>query len=131
LYQGIPPFAIGRAGWDNWMIYHGMREPWPVIDLTPSLQVVHQNHDYGHLPNGNAHYDLEESYQNVALSGGMVTLYDLLDVPLEYSKGQIRRKKLSLQRLLRKMERLVIPEEQSGWRWTLTRILRKTRRKIS
>jgi hypothetical protein len=131
LYNEVPPFAIGRAGWDNWMIYHGMGQPWPVIDVTPSLRVVHQNHDYSHLPGGKPHYDLEESNQNVSLSGGMKTLYDLLDVNLILKDGRILPKGFSLPRGLRKMERLVIPEEKEGWRWSLTRILRKSRKRIS
>ena len=45
----LPPFAVGRPGWDNWMIYHGRRLGMPVIDSSPSLMVVHQNHDYGHI----------------------------------------------------------------------------------
>ena len=32
----MPDFAIGRAGWDNWMIYHARQQGWPVIDGTPS-----------------------------------------------------------------------------------------------
>ncbi|HXQ33373.1 MAG TPA: hypothetical protein VN843_05070, partial [Anaerolineales bacterium] len=36
-YQDIPDFAIGRAGWDNWMIYKARQEKWPVIDCTPSI----------------------------------------------------------------------------------------------
>jgi len=131
LFQVIPPFAIGRAGWDNWMIYHAIRQPWPVIDVTPTMIVFHQNHDYNHLPDGKPHYDLEESYQNVALSGGIKTLYDLLDVNLIYRGGKIRKKSFSIPRWLRKLERLVIPETKEGWRWSLTRILRKCRRRLS
>ena len=131
LFQEIPPFAIGRAGWDNWMIYHAKLQPWPVIDVTPTMIVIHQNHDYGHLPDGKPHYDLEESYQNVALSGGIKTLYDLLDVNLIFLGGKIRKKSFSLPCWLRKLERLVIPETKEGWRWSLTRILRKWRRRLS
>ena len=131
LFGDIPPFAIGRAGWDNWMIYHAIQQSWQVIDLTPSHRVIHQKHDYRHLPDGVVHYDLEESYQNVALAGGMRSTYDLLDVPLVFQDGRIQRKRITLSRILRKMERIVIPAEQKGWRWELTRILRKTRRKVS
>jgi len=131
LFIDIPPFAIGRAGWDNWMIYYGVQQPWPVIDITPSHRVIHQNHDYAHLPGGIAHYNLEESYQNVSLAGGMRNNYDLLDVPYTCINGKILRKKISLTRLLRKLERIVIPGDQKGWRWKFTLILRKTRRIIS
>ena len=131
LFLEIPPFAIGRAGWDNWMIYYAVQQPWPVIDVTPSHRIVHQNHDYRHLPNGVIHYDLEESHQNVKLAGGMRTLYDLLDVALTFQDGRIQKKRLTIPRVLRKMERIVMPVEQTGWRWQLTRLLRKTRRRIS
>ena len=131
LFQNIPPFAIGRAGWDNWMIYYAVHQPWPVIDTTPSLRVIHQNHDYSHLPGGKPHYDLEESFQNVALSGGMKTLYDLLDVNLTFKDEIIRRKGLTLPRSLRKLERLVMPEEKEGWRWSMTRKLRKWRKRVA
>jgi hypothetical protein len=43
-YQDIPAFIIGLAGWDNWMIYKAHAEKWPVIDCTPSVMIVHQNH---------------------------------------------------------------------------------------
>jgi len=131
MFSDIPPFAIGRAGWDNWMIYHAVQQPWPVIDITPSHRVVHQEHDYSHLPNGVIHFDLEESHQNVKLAGGMRTNYDLLDVPLIFQDGRIQRKRITLSRILRKLERIVMPVEQKGWRWEMTRLLRKTRRKIA
>ena len=82
------------------MIYHAVHQPWPVIDITPSNRIIHQNHDYRHLPDGVAHYDLEESYQNVNLAGGMRTTYDLLDVPLVFEDGRIKKKRLSLPRIL-------------------------------
>lgn len=131
LFRDIPAFAIGRAGWDNWMIYHAVQQPWPVIDLTPSHRVIHQNHDYRHLPNGAAHYNLEESFQNVSLAGGIQSNYDLLDVPLLYKEGRIQKKRTTLSSILRKLERIVMPVEQEGWRWQVTRIIRKTRRKIA
>ena len=131
LFKEIPPFAIGRGGWDNWMIFNAENQPWPVIDITPSLSIIHQNHDYGHLPNGTAHYDLEESHHNVVLAGGMRSSYDLLDVSLVYKDGVICRKKLSLPRLFRKLERVVMPVEQTGWRWQLTRGFRRLGRKFS
>lgn len=131
LFIDIPPFAIGRAGWDNWMIYHADQQPWPVIDITSSNRVIHQSHDYSHLPDGMIHYDLEESYRNVKLAGGMRSSFDLLDVQLIYKDNRIQKNRISMSRILRKLERIVMPVEQTGWRWQLTRVLRKTRRKIS
>ena len=48
----MPAFPVGRALWDNWMIYHARAEHIPVVDATPEVLVVHQNHDYGHVQGG-------------------------------------------------------------------------------
>jgi hypothetical protein len=46
---GLPPFAVGRPGWDNWMMGRTLELGFPLIDLTESVTVIHQNHDYGHV----------------------------------------------------------------------------------
>jgi hypothetical protein len=46
----LPPFAVGRPAWDNWLIYNARQHRVPVIDATRVTTVVHQNHDYGHVP---------------------------------------------------------------------------------
>ncbi|MDD5509209.1 MAG: glycosyltransferase family A protein [Dehalococcoidales bacterium] len=53
-YQNIPPFAIGRTTWDNWLIYRARYLGSSVIDATQAVVVVHQNHDYSHNPGGTA-----------------------------------------------------------------------------
>lgn len=79
-YLDVPAFAIGRAGWDNWMIYKARQENWPVIDCTPSVMIVHQNHDYRHLPGGKPHYEHPETNENIRMAGGpAVVRYTILD----------------------------------------------------
>lgn len=46
---GLPPFAVGRPGWDNWMMGRTLELGLPLIDVTPVVTVIHQNHDYGHV----------------------------------------------------------------------------------
>jgi hypothetical protein len=46
----LPDFAVGRPGWDNWMIWHARSAAMPVVDITPSALVVHQSHGYLHVP---------------------------------------------------------------------------------
>jgi hypothetical protein len=46
---GLPPFAVGRPGWDNWMMGRTLEMGLPLIDITESVTVIHQNHDYGHV----------------------------------------------------------------------------------
>ena len=52
LYTDIPLFAIGRGGWDNWLIYRARSLKVPVIDATEAITAIHQNHDYSHVPGG-------------------------------------------------------------------------------
>jgi hypothetical protein len=76
----IPPFAIGRPGWDNWMIYHACQLGLPVVDLTPAVTVVHQNHDYSHHPQGwTGAMRGEESKRNITLAGEVAHVHSLLD----------------------------------------------------
>jgi hypothetical protein len=46
----LPPFAVGRPAWDNWMIYNARRRRIPVIDATRVVTAVHQRHTYDHVP---------------------------------------------------------------------------------
>lgn len=75
----LPPFALGRAGWDNWMIFRARTLRIPVIDATEAITVVHQTHDYSHLEDGLPHFHLEESRENVRLGGGPETVFTLAD----------------------------------------------------
>ncbi|MBS1250406.1 MAG: hypothetical protein MAG431_02000 [Chloroflexi bacterium] len=127
IFLQIPPFAIGRAGWDNWMIYHARQEKWLVIDLSPSVMVVHQNHNYGHLPENQIYHGLEESHANITLGGGPQNVYSIIDANRECRDGRVRRPRWSLIRLLRGVERLLIPQKTEGKRWYLSRRVRKIR----
>jgi hypothetical protein len=103
-YQAIPAFALGRAGWDNWMIYHARLKRWPVVDASQSVTVIHQDHDYAHLPGGQPHYRLPESDRNLELAGGRPTVFTLLDADWLYSGGRLSRRPVELRRLLRRAE---------------------------
>lgn len=46
---GLPAFAVGRPGWDNWMMGRALAMGVPLIDITESVTVMHQNHAYGHV----------------------------------------------------------------------------------
>jgi hypothetical protein len=78
-FPPMPAFAVGRAGWDNWMIYAARHAGWPVVDASDAITVIHQDHDYAHLPGGRSHYRLPESHRNVALGGGRETIFTLRD----------------------------------------------------
>ena len=104
-YTDVPDFTIGRAGWDNWMIYKARREGWPVIDCTPSVMIVHQNHDYSHLPGGKPHYEHPDTNENIRLAGGQANIrYTVLDATHQLAGGKLARPKMSSLRFLRGVE---------------------------
>jgi len=41
-FQDIPDFSVGRAGWDNWMIYQARRQGWLAVDCSAELDIIHQ-----------------------------------------------------------------------------------------
>jgi hypothetical protein len=113
-FSEIPPFAIGRAGWDNWMIYAARRQHWPVIDATSSLMVIHQEHDYGHLPGGQPHYRLPETAVNVRLAGGRRALFSLQDAEYRLVSGHLHPIPKRGQKLLRELETFPIVSLRSS-----------------
>jgi hypothetical protein len=131
VYRNVPNFTIGRAGWDNWMIYQAVTQPWKALDASQAITIVHQNHDYGHLPGGQIHYRHPESEQNVALGGGSQKMYHLWDVPHVFVDGEVQRKPLTWLRIVRAMERKLQTEgEISGIRRRVLRAVRKYRKRL-
>ena len=74
----IPPFAIGRPAWDNWMLYRARSLSVPLIDATPVVMAVHQNHDYSHHPHGGL-WKGDELLANVKLAGSVAHAFSLVD----------------------------------------------------
>lgn len=103
-FEKIPEFAIGRAGWDNWMIYEARQQGWATVDATADVLIVHQNHDYHHLPGGQAHYRLPESNENIRLGGGTRHIFHLRDANLQLKNGKISRKPFTWNRFWREVE---------------------------
>ena len=68
----LPPFVVGRPGWDNWMIYRARSLGLPVVDATRAVTAVHQTHYYAHVPerSGYRWYGPEAS-ANFALIEGL------------------------------------------------------------
>jgi len=50
LYDNVPPFGLGRACWDNWLVYYAVTRKATLIDLTTQNMIFHQNHNYSHIP---------------------------------------------------------------------------------
>jgi hypothetical protein len=90
LYRDIPPLAIGRGGWDEWLVYKARTLRVPVIDATGVVTAIHQNHDYAHYATGEAGvWKGAESIRNIELMGGMGHAFTL-----EYATHLLTRKGL-------------------------------------
>lgn len=105
VFEQIPAFAIGRSGWDNWMFYEARLRGWKLINCSKAINIIHQDHDYAHLPNGLPHYRQPESDENVKAAGGKRTIFTLLDCDYELDEaGSIHKAPLSKKKILREME---------------------------
>lgn len=131
LYTQVPDFTIGRPAWDNWMVYHARTTFGMAIDASRDVLVVHQNHDYSHLPGGKPPYGSEVAKSNLAKAGGRKRVYNILDTNRELVRGRIRRPEVRLVRLLRRLERMLINDERKGWGWELSLRLQQMQRPLS
>lgn len=70
-YKQIPEFVIGRPGWDNWLLWYALHSGARLIDASPVVRAVHQNHDYGYHPEGEKGvWEGEEAQENYAFLEG-------------------------------------------------------------
>jgi len=113
-YRDAPPLVIGRAGWDNWMIYHARNLGIPVVEMSPSVTVIHQNHHYNHLPRGEKPHRMLGSRRNVELAGGRGRMFTLWEATHTLERGQVKRLPPRLGAFIHRSELLVkvapIPE---------------------
>lgn len=71
LFDEIPPFAVGRTTWDNWLIYRARQQRAAVVDVSEVVSIIHQNHDYSHTAGARtAVWKGPEAIRNVELSDG-------------------------------------------------------------
>jgi hypothetical protein len=91
LYREVPPFALGRACFDNWLVWRARQEGL-VVDATRAVAAEHQPHAYDHLPGGKheAYYG-EEAARNLELAGGKSHLYTIHDASHVLVDGRLRR----------------------------------------
>lgn len=91
IWGEIPPFAIGRPGWDIWMLYRAHCLNIPMVDLSRMVSVVHQNHDYSHHPEGWVGASKgKEAKENIKLAGEIA--YSLLDAQYCLTEKGIKRR---------------------------------------
>lgn len=95
-YQHVPAFTLGRAFWDNWMVFDAHARYVPVVDVTAVATAVHQNHDYGHVPGGRlaAYLTSAGARGNRRLAGGSRMISGALASWQLDGHGKMRRRRL-------------------------------------
>ena len=79
LYPAIPPLAIGRFWWDNWLLWKARSMGATVVDASQTALVIHQNHDYSHTRYGPSKEEMmasEECLLNARLTCQSPSDYD-------------------------------------------------------
>ena len=92
-WPSIPPFAIGRGCWDEWLIYGALSKGVPTIDATEVSKVFHQNHGWESVPGGSDWiWDGPEIKRNRELSGEIASGYSIYDSTWKLSANGLSRR---------------------------------------
>ncbi len=67
LFQELPPFAIGRPGYDPWLIWRAADLGADVVDATARVPAIHQRHDYSHVGTREQAFNGTEAKRNAAI----------------------------------------------------------------
>ncbi len=84
-YQKMPEFLIGRWYWDNWLVWWAISRNALLLDLTPSVNILHQNHSYNQIgidlqilkDENSARANSLEGKRNLEVAGGHACCRDL------------------------------------------------------
>jgi hypothetical protein len=115
MYKDLPGFAIGRPGWDNWLLFWTRKNKIPVIDATATMMIVHQNHDYSHLPQELAtSHGGREMDVNLELAGGWGHIFTLKDADWILGPQGLKKSPWTKENLWRRLEK-IISSLSSNW----------------
>jgi hypothetical protein len=106
-YIELLPLAIGRATFDNWLLWKAHSLGAPIIDATERVMAVHQNHDYAHHPQGqNGVWYGAEAQSNRKLMGGQHHFFTLADASCRLTSDGLKLN-LTWGRMVRKIKRIL------------------------
>jgi hypothetical protein len=87
----FPPLAVGRPYWDNYTVWWARDKGTAVVDASPVVTAVHQNHDYAQHPQGRLGiWESEESQRNFELAGGWAHLRNIADATKLLKPGGVK-----------------------------------------
>ncbi|MGC1188522.1 MAG: hypothetical protein WA871_14130 [Candidatus Acidiferrales bacterium] len=82
LWSAILPLGVGRGAWDPWLVYEARRLGAAVVDASPFLMAVHQNHDQSTYPHGLKRWrqEINHNFSLVSKEAASFCLYDATHV---------------------------------------------------
>lgn len=93
LYGKVPPFAIGRAWFDNWLVWTARELGAAVVDATPAVTAIHQRHDYAHVSGGQDwSYKGPEATENFRVGGSLGRVGSTRDAAYVLTPRRFRRR---------------------------------------
>lgn len=116
-WKGIPSFAIGRTSWDNWLIYKARNSGIPVVNATEMITIVHQNHNYSHIPKANkidGSLKGKESQKNLRLAGGYSHIFTIQDANWVLTDKGFKKRKIEIKYLPRYFDILPVLNPNIG-----------------
>jgi len=90
LLTNLPDFAVGRVGWDNWVIYEAKRQKISLIDITEFCSIVHQNHGYPTFNKGAERKTNPEAKKNYSLVKNLASIYTLEDADYKLTANGLK-----------------------------------------
>jgi hypothetical protein len=92
LYDLVPPLLVGRSYWDHWLVWKALDSGVAVVDASPFMMAIHQNHGYGYHPKGKQGTDEDVLAQhNLHLAGGGAQQRSIFDATHTLGRyGRIR-----------------------------------------
>jgi len=96
-FRKMPPFLIGRTGWDPWLIWFARKSRVRLVDASRMVVAVHQNHDYAYLKQGVASlHSQSEARYNWSLGDDKSWHYYSADAATDrLERGQVRPNRLA------------------------------------
>lgn len=78
----MPNFAVGRPGWDSWLIYNVRSKGFALIDGTKEISILHQNHAPAYKSYNS------EAQKNKSNAGGYYNMGTIRDANYRLIKGE-------------------------------------------
>jgi hypothetical protein len=109
VFLDLPPFRVGRARYDNWLIYRAIQGGTSIIDGTKILGAIHQSHDYSHLAGGRSEaYRGVDAKYNEELAGWWCRFYlhSVYDSQFAWTESGLHKRQRYINVLRQIVERL-------------------------